>query len=153
MFGVSGRNAMDAQPAADLPTVGLPALRRKRNIAAAVTLALVCSGVTSCSKTQVGLSVTAIAAVLVGTAVGVTLAVQHSHHTLQGCIASGLNGLELRMSDGKLYALKGELADVKVGDKLKLHGSRVKKVKGDSTGGQVFVVEKINKDYGPCPAP
>jgi hypothetical protein len=113
----------------------------------------VCSGVTSCTKTQVGLSVTAIAAVLVGTTVGVTLAVQHSHHTLQGCIVSNANELELRISDGKLYALKGELADVKVGDRLKLHGSRVKKVKGDSTGGNVFVVEKINKDYGPCLAP
>ena len=41
------------------------------------------------------------------------------------------NGLELRMSDGKLYAPKGDLADVKVGDKLNFHGSRVKKVRGD----------------------
>ena len=146
---------MDAQPATNLPSIGARALRLGRTVAAAVTLALVCSGVTSCTKTQVGLSVTAIAAVLVGTTVGVTLAVQHSHHTLQGCILSNAvaSDLELRMSDGKRYALKGDLADVKVGDKLKLHGSRVKRVKGDSTGGQVFVVEKINKDYGPCPAP
>jgi len=111
-----------------------------------------CSGATSCTKTQVGLSVAAIAAVVVGTTVGITLAVQHSHHTLQGCIFSGANGLELRLSDNKVYALKGELADVKVGDRLKIHGSKVKKVKGDSAGGQVFVVEKVNKDYGLCPA-
>ncbi len=52
----------------------------------------------------------------------------------------------------KLYAPKGDLADVKVGDKLNFHGSRVKKVRGDFEGSQVFVVEKINKDYGPCPA-
>ena len=51
------------------------------------------------------------------------------------------NGLELCMSDGKLYARKGDLADVKVGDKLTYHGSRVKKVRGDFKGSQVFVVE------------
>jgi len=153
MFGVSRRNAMDVQHAADLPPVVSRALRRKRNIAVAVTFALVCSSVTSCTKTQVGLSVTGIAAALVLTTVGVTLAVQHRHHTLQGCIAPNATGLELRISDGKLYTLKGDLADVKVGDKLQLHGSRVKKVKGDSTGDDVFLVEKINKDYGPCSAP
>jgi hypothetical protein len=142
---------MNAQPAADLPTVVSRALRRKRSIAAVAMLALLSSGVTSCTKTQVGLSTAAIAAVLVATTVGVTLAVKHSHHTLQGCIFSGANGLELRIGDGKLYTLKGDLADVNVGDKLKLHGSRVKKVKDDSAGGQVFVVEKINKNYGPCP--
>lgn len=111
-----------------------------------------CAGMTSCTKTQVSLSVAAMAAVVVGTTVGITLAVQHSHHTLQGCISSGANGLELRMSDGKVYTLKGEVADVKAGDRLKIHGSKVKMVKGDSAGGQVFVVEKVNKDYGPCPA-
>ena len=98
------------------------------------------------------LSVAAIAAVVVGTTLGVTLAVQHSHHTLQGCIFSGANGPELRLGDSKAYTLKGELADIKVGDKLRIHGSRVKKVKGGLAGDQVFVVEKVNKDYGPCPA-
>lgn len=141
---------MNEQPAVDLPQVGSRALRRKRNIAAAVALAMGCSGVTSCSRTQVGLSVTAIAAVLVGTTVGVTLAVQHSHHTLQGCIVPSANGLELRISDGKLYTLRGDLADVKVGDRLKLHGSRLKKVEGDPLVEPVFIVEKINKDFGPC---
>jgi hypothetical protein len=142
---------MNAKSAADLPPVVSGTLRRKRKIAAVATLAVLSSCLTSCTKTQIGLSTAAIAAALVATTVGVTLAVQHSRHTLQGCIVSGANGLELRISDGRLYTVRGDLADVNVGDKLKLHGSRAKKIKGDSNGAQVFVVEKINRDYGPCP--
>jgi hypothetical protein len=83
--------------------------------------------------------------------VGITLAVQNHKHTLQGCAFSGPSGLELRTSDAKIYALEGSAATIKAGDRLKLHGSRLKKTK-DSTGNQVFVVEKLSKDYGPCPA-
>jgi hypothetical protein len=153
MVGVSERNGIDGQPEAALPPVVSRALRRKRKLVAAATLALVCSGVTSCTKTQVGLSVTAIAAVLVGTTVGVTLAVEHNHYTLLGCIVTNANGMQLRTNKGRLYTLKGDLADVKVGDRVKIHGSRVKKVKGNSPGDQVFVMEKINKNYGSCLAP
>lgn len=125
--------------------------RRRRITAAALSVALACSGATSCTTGQVALSSAAIAAVVVGTTVGITLAVQHSHHTLQGCLFSDGDGLKFRTMDAKEYTVKGETADVKVGDRLKLHGSKVKKRKGDS-GDQVFVVEKVNKDYGPCPA-
>lgn len=83
---------------------------------------------------------------------GVTLAIQHSRHTLQGCITSDANGLTLHTSDARVYKVKGETAEVKVGDRLKLHGSKVKNRKGDPASDQVFVVEKVNKDYGPCPA-
>jgi hypothetical protein len=98
------------------------------------------------------LSSAGIAAVVVGTTVGITLAVQHSHHTVQGCIFSDADGLKLRTSDAKIYSVKGETADIKVGDKLKLHGSKEKKIKGAPAVDQVFLVEKLNKDYGPCAA-
>jgi hypothetical protein len=113
--------------------------------------ALVCSGATSCTKTQEGLSIAASAAIVAGVTVGITLAVQNHNHTLQGCAFTGPSGLELRTSDAKVYALEGSAATIKVGDRLKLHGSRLKKTK-DSTGNQVFVVEKLNRDYGPCPS-
>jgi hypothetical protein len=115
-----------------------------------VLVALVCSGATSCSRTQVVLSSAAIAAVLVGTTVGITYAVKHSHHTLQGCVSSDDNGLKLRTSAAKVYTLKGDAAGIKTGDSVILHGSKVKKAKGDSTGDQVFVVQKVSKDNGPC---
>ena len=137
--------------APDMPRVSSLVFRRRRATAAAVSLTLLCSGLSSCTRTQVALSITAGAAIVAGTAVGITLAVQHSHHTLEGCIISDGNGLSLRLSDARVYKLDGELADVKAGDKLKVHGSKVKKAKG-TTGGEVFVVEKVNKNYGPCPA-
>ena len=127
------------------------ATRRQRIGALALVAAIVCSGATSCSKTQIGLSIAASAAVVAGVTVGITLAVQSSHHTLQGCAFTGPNGPELRTADSRVFSLEGAPEAIKVGDRLKLHGSKLKKTK-NSTGDQVFVVEKLNKDYGPCPA-
>ena len=122
-----------------------------RITAFALLAALVCSGAASCTRTQVGLSIAGAAAIVAGTTVGVTLAIQNHKHTIQGCIFSDADGLKLRTSDAKIYTLEGEAANIKVGDRVKFHGAKVKKTKGSSTGDQVFVVEKLKKDYGPCP--
>jgi surface antigen len=114
-----------------------------------VAAALVCSGTTSCTKTQVGLSVAALAAAVVVTTVVITRTVENQHHSLQGCLFTSPGGVELHTSDAKVYVLEGESTSLKVGDRVKLHGSKLKKK--DSTSGQVFVVEKLNKDYGTCP--
>src|ERR1039458_5581913 len=146
---------MKAHPASDLsvaPEASSRASRRQHITAVAVLVALACSGATSCSRTQVALSSVGIAAVVVGTTVGITYAIKHNHHTLQGCVFSDANGLKLRTSDAKVYTLKGDAASIKVGDSVKFNGSKVKKTKGDSTGDQVFLVQKLSKDYGPCPA-
>lgn len=143
-----------AEPASDSLAALEPSSRvsRFQRISAFVVFAgLLCSGATSCTKTQVGLSVAAGAAIVAGTTVAVTLAVQNHRHTLQGCLFSGTNGLELRTSDSKIYALEGSAAPLKIGDRVKLHGSKLKQAK-DSTSDQVFVVEKLSKDYGSCPA-
>jgi hypothetical protein len=99
-----------------------------------------------------GAQITA-AAIGVGAAVVATVViieVHHSHHTLKGCVSSGQNGLQVQtQGDTKTYALGGDTANVKVGDLVRFHGSRVKKVKG-SAGNQTFTVEKISRDYGPC---
>jgi hypothetical protein len=142
-----------AQPPSDpsaTPEPSSRASRRQRITAFAAFVALACSGATSCTKTQESLSVAAIAAVLVGTTVGITFAVQNSHHTLQGCVFSDANGLKLRTGDAQVYTLEGETATIKVGDRFKFHGSKLKKTK-DSTGDHVFVVERLKRDYGPCP--
>ena len=124
--------------------------RRTRTYAIAAIAALACSGATSCTRTEIVLSVTAMAAVVVGTTVGVTYAVQNQHHTLQGCVFYGPRGPGLRTSESAVYALEGETAAIKDGDRVKLHGSKLKKTKG-STADQVFVVDKLKKDYGSCP--
>lgn len=143
-----------AQPASDpsaMPEASFCAFCPKRSVALALLAALLCSGATSCTRTQIALSVAAIAAVAAGTTVAITYTVQNHHHTLQGCLFSGPGGLQLRTSDSTIYTLEGNESTIKVGDRVKLHGSKVKRPKG-STDNQVFVVEKLSKDYGSCPA-
>src|ERR1035437_6573577 len=132
---------------------------RRRGISALVALgALLCSGASSPTGCQQSSgSIGPSTGEVVGAAVGVgaviaavvLIGVNHSHHTLKGCVLSGPNGLELQTSEPKTYALDGDAATIKPGDRVKLHGSRVKKTK-DQSGSQVFKVEKLSKDYGPC---
>jgi hypothetical protein len=140
----------------------LSARRRFGVIALAVLAVLFCSGASSPTGCQtnsqpigpsegevVGAAVGIVA--VVATVVIVAVEVNHSHHTLRGCVAAGPNGLELRTSDAKTYVLEGDAAGIKVGDTVKLHGSKIKKTR-NSTGDQVFKVQSMKKDFGPCPA-
>ena len=86
-----------------------------------------------------------------GAALGILLAVNHDRHLLQGCVSTGSDGPQLQTSDAKIYALRGDPAVIKVGDRVKFHGNRMRKARGDK-GNQVFKVDKIKKDYGPCRA-
>ena len=52
---------------------------------------------------------------------------------LTGCVVTSATGLDLHTSNGKIYSLEGDAASIKAGDKVKLHGTRIKKAK-DSTG-------------------
>lgn len=93
----------------------------------------------------------AAAAIGVGAAVVVTVVlINHSHHTMKGCVSSDQNGLQVQtQGDVKTYALGGDTANIKVGDLVRFHGTKAKKVKG-SAGNQTFTVEKVSRDYGPC---
>jgi hypothetical protein len=121
---------------------------------------LLCSGSTAPTQCQGG-SIGPSSGEVVGAAFGVAaviavaiivpVEISRSHHIVTGCVMTSASGLELQTSDGKTYALEGDAASIKVGDKVKIHGSKIKKTK-DSTGPGVFRVEKLNRDYGPCPA-
>lgn len=122
---------------------------------------LVCCGATtgSCNTSNeqigpsegevVGVAVAAVAVVAV-TAV-VLVEVHHSHHTLKGCIFNGSNGLELRTDDNKSYALAGTTDNIAPGDTVRLHGNHQKPPKG-AIADPEFVVQKMQKNYGPCQA-
>jgi len=84
-----------------------------------------------------------------GAALAVFLAVNHDRHFLHGCVSNGSDGPQLRTSDARIFALQGDPAVIKVGDRVKVHGARLRKAK-DSKGNQVFKVDKVKKDYGPC---
>jgi hypothetical protein len=127
--------------------------------AVAITSLLCCgaAGPVQCQEQQIGPSGAEVAgiavaagAVIVGTVV--LIEVNHSHHTVKGCVFIGPQGPEVRtQNDQKTYVLDGVIANVKVGDLVQFHGTRVKKVK-NSTGDQTFTVEKISRDFGPCKA-
>ena len=126
---------------------------------AAVSIFLLCGDTApatcNTSNTRIGPSGAEVAAVgiaVVGVIVVGTVVLVHvhnSHHRLKGCVTMGPSGLQLKTDDNKTYALGGEMRDVKAGDTVKIHGNKMKKTK-DMTGDQVFTVEKVNKDYGPC---
>jgi len=143
---------------------GPPAGRRRAKKMVAVSLAfLVCCvavGPTGCTNGLQNKNVSfgpsgaqvAAAAIGVGAAVVVTVVLvnHHSHHTVKGCVSSGQDGLQVQtQGDMKIYALAGNTANIKVGDLVKFHGTKVRKVK-DSAGNRTFTVEKISRDYGPC---
>ena len=92
-------------------------------------------------------------AVAIGAAIVVTVVLverNNSHHTVKGCVTSGPGGIQVQNeSDKKIYILASSPANVKVGDRVKLHGKREKQDKA-TPGTQEFVVEKLSKDYGPC---
>ena len=98
----------------------------------------------------VGVGVAVIGGIAIGTVVLVH--VHHAHHTVKGCVYAGSNGFEVKTDDNKVYALSGDTLKVKEGDLVKFHGNKIKRAKG-STDDQTFLVEKINKDYGPCKLP
>jgi hypothetical protein len=97
----------------------------------------------------IGAAVAVVAVVVVGTVVLVE--VHNSHHTIKGCVTMGPSGLQVRDTDhSHTYDVTGVTANVKVGDVVRLHGDKGKKIKGDPA--QSFVIQKISKDYGPCTA-
>jgi hypothetical protein len=136
-------------------------MNRKSGIIAATALTsfIFCGAATTtqgCNNQQIGptegevvaAAVGAVAVIAVGTVILVE--VHNGHHTVKGCVTAGPAGIQVENeSDKKMYTVTGITQDVKVGDRVKLHGDREKKQKG-STADQVFVVEKLNKNYGPC---
>jgi hypothetical protein len=96
-----------------------------------------------------------IAAVIAGIAggglalgIGITLAVKHEGHALTGCARSGPDGMTLTSdSDKQTYALLGEVAGIKPGERVRVSG---KKGKGKTAGTREFLVEKVSKDFGAC---
>ncbi len=72
----------------------------------------------------------------------------HRSHMLTGCAVSGAHGLELRnQGDQQTYALTGNVADIKSGERVRISG---KKGKHSGDAPRPYLVEKLQKDYGAC---
>jgi hypothetical protein len=90
-----------------------------------------------------------VAAIGAGIGVGIYYAVHHGH-SLTGCAVSTANGYELQsQGDQMTYALVGEVAGIKSGDRVRVSGKKEKKSVGAN---KQFIVEKLSKDFGSCRA-
>jgi hypothetical protein len=99
------------------------------------------------SKSQARWIVVGVAAGGAALGIGIYYAVHHGH-TLNGCAVSGPGGLELQNGgDQQTYALIGEVAGVKPGNRVRVSDKKEKKNSGIP---QQFLVEKLSRDYGSC---
>lgn len=134
---------------------------RRGLMAFAALSSLLLSGATStngCNSGSIGPSGGEVAGAAIGAgaviAVGtiVLVKVNNSHHSIQGCVTAGPDGIQVHNKrDNKVYSLTGLTAGVKAGDVVKVHGDKEKHSK-NSAGDEEFLVQKINRDYGPCQA-
>lgn len=135
---------------------------RRTIIAKATIASLVCAAMfgccqpndPSCRNVSFGPSGAEVAGVTlaVGAAVATVIAVEvhHAHHTLNGCVSSGPGGMQLHDHSGtKTYTLSGNTANLTAGDRVRLHGTRLKQPR-HGRADPTFAVERRTKDYGPC---
>lgn len=88
-----------------------------------------------------------LGAVGTGIGIGVYYAIHHNH-ALTGCAAVTPDGLRLQSAnDGQAYALVGEIAAIRPGERVRVSGKKQKK---DGVGAQLFLVDKLSKDLGSC---
>jgi hypothetical protein len=94
-------------------------------------------------KVAIGVGVAVVAIVTV-------VVIYHSKkRTITGCVSSNENGMSVTDDrDKKSYALAGNTAGIKPGDRMTLQG---KKIKAKDAGKMlVWEAKKINKDFGVC---
>jgi hypothetical protein len=96
----------------------------------------------------------AIAATTTAAAIAVVVTVASVHHrrkkiVITGCVISGENGMTVTdEEDRKIYALSGNMTDIKPGDRMKLEGKKVKLKSPDKTF--VWEAKEEIKDFGVC---
>jgi uncharacterized protein (DUF58 family) len=95
-----------------------------------------------------------VAGVVAGLAalVVVTVVVIHRSspkRTITGCVSSGENGMSVTdEKDKKIYALSGNTASIKSGDRVTLQGKKVKSK--DAKTALAWEATKETKDFGAC---
>jgi hypothetical protein len=95
---------------------------------------------------QIGIVAVAVALVVI---IVVVVHESKKKRTVTGCVTSGANGMSVTdEKDKRIYALTGNTADIKTGDRFTLHGKKVNP-KGSSAP-LAWQVNKETKDLGAC---
>ena len=95
--------------------------------------------------------VIAIVATTAAVAVVVSVVVIHysKKRTITGCFNSAGSGMTVTdEKDKQIYALSGNTAGIKPGDRMKLQGKKVKSKGADKT--LVWEAKAVTKDFGVC---
>jgi hypothetical protein len=137
-------------------------VRRSATVVTLILTLILCCGATSgscnTSNEQIGpskgeaIGVGIAAVAIVAAVIIIPVEISHSHHTLKGCVFSTPAGLQLRTADNKTYALSGTTADIAPGNTVRLHGNRKMPAKGAAAADPQFIIQKMQKNYGPCQA-
>ena len=126
---------------------------RLRNILAAAAVCPVALSASAPANAQYVTKgdVAAVAGALAGGGVLIGLGIYllvHQNYSVTGCAVSAANGLQLQ-GDQQTWALVGGVAAIKPGERVRVSGKKQKKSAGAT---RQFLVERLAKDYGPCPA-
>jgi hypothetical protein len=92
-----------------------------------------------------------IVAVAVALVVIIVVVVHESRkkRTVTGCVTSGANGMSVTdEKDKRIYALSGNTADIKQGDRVTLQGKKAKPTSANAP--LAWDVNKETKDFGAC---
>jgi len=89
-----------------------------------------------------------IVAVGAGLVVATVLIIHYSKkRTLTGCINSAENGMiVMDEKDKQTYALSGDIAGIKPGERMKLRGKKLKAKNHDKT--MMWEVREVSRDFG-----
>jgi hypothetical protein len=96
---------------------------------------------------EIVIGIVAVAAALV---VATVLIIHYSKkRTITGCVSSGENAMTLTdEKDKQTYALSGNTAGIKPGDRMRLQGKKVKPKGPDKT--LVWEIREVKRDFGLC---
>jgi hypothetical protein len=85
-----------------------------------------------------------------GLVVATVLIIHYSKkRTLTGCINSAENGMiVMDEKDKQTYALSGDIAGIKPGERMKLRGKKLKAKNHDKT--MMWEVREVSRDFGVC---
>jgi|HubBroStandDraft_1064217.scaffolds.fasta_scaffold114796_2 hypothetical protein len=95
-----------------------------------------------------------IAATTTAAAIAVVAAVATAHHrrkkiVITGCVMAGENGMTITdEEDRNTYALSGNTAGIKPGDRVQLVGKKMKQKEADKT--LVWDAKEVTRDFGVC---
>jgi hypothetical protein len=102
------------------------------------------------SKGEVVGIIVGVAAAVAAVVIITVVVIHHSAKTrrITGCVVASPSGLTvINERDNRVYALSGDTAGVKAGERMSLQGHKIESSAGSPLGWQV---SQIQKDYGAC---